>query len=57
MANTLHSQCRWLGLIPGQGTRPHMPQPDLAQAKQINKYQILIIKKWETRMHGEKAGH
>jgi len=44
-------------LIPGQGTRPHMPQPDLAQAKQINKYQILIIKKWETRMHGEKAGH
>ena len=25
-AKTLHSQCRALGLIPGQGTRSHMPQ-------------------------------
>ena len=26
LANTLHSQCRGLGLIPGQETRSHMPQ-------------------------------
>ena len=26
VAETLHSQCRGLGSIPGQGTRSHMPQ-------------------------------
>ena len=26
VAKTLHSQCRSPGLIPGQGTRFHMPQ-------------------------------
>ena len=26
VAKTPHSQCRGAGLIPGQGTRPHMPQ-------------------------------
>ena len=26
VAKTLCSQCRGHGLVPGQGTRPHMPQ-------------------------------
>ena len=26
VAKTLHSQCRGLGSVPGQGTRSHMPQ-------------------------------
>ena len=61
MAKTLHSQCREgvPGSIPGQGTRPYMPQLKILYMLQLrlNTAKLINVKKkkksrWQERREG-----
>ena len=46
LAKTPYSQCRGLGSIPAQGTRPHMPQLRVAHAATEIKHSTMANKTW-----------
>ena len=50
VAETLHSKCRGVGLIPGQGTRSHKPQ--LKDPTCCNKFPCRQKKKKKNRVYG-----